>query len=184
MAESFTVRAPDLTVHSGEQALRYVMGHFCSGVVVVTSCRDGTAFGMSVQSFTSLSLDPPLVSISPARTSTSWPLIRDTGRFCVNILGGGQEELCRRFATSGGDKFAGVSWQPTRAGLPGLLGALAWIDCDIEAEHPVGDHTIVIGRVSNLHLGEGSEGPLLFFRGQYVGLSVSAFATAGVDDAQ
>jgi flavin reductase (DIM6/NTAB) family NADH-FMN oxidoreductase RutF len=155
-----------------ERALRHVMSHFCSGVAVVTSLADGATFGMAVQSFTSLSLDPPLVSICPARTSTSWPPIRDTGRFCVNILASSQEHLSRRFAISGGDKFAGVDWEPTSAGLPGLTGALAWIDCSIEAEHPAGDHTIVIGAVLDLRLGEDPDGPLLFFRGQYAALRV------------
>lgn len=155
-----------------ERALRHVMGHFCSGVVVVTSSAAGCAYGMAVQSFTSLSLNPPLVSISPACTSTSWPLIRDTGQFCVNILGRRQEHLSRQFAMSGGDKFAGVDWRPTSVGLPGLTGALARIDCEITAEHPAGDHTIVIGRVLDLHLDETREGPLLFFRGKYAALDV------------
>jgi 3-hydroxy-9,10-secoandrosta-1,3,5(10)-triene-9,17-dione monooxygenase reductase component len=71
---------------------------------------------------------------------------------------------------SGGDKFAGVAWEPTSAGLPGLTGALAWIDCSIEAEHPAGDHTIVIGSVLDLRVAEDQDGPLLFFRGQYAAL--------------
>lgn len=155
-----------------ERALRHVMGHFCSGVTVVTSSADRRAFGMAVQSFTSLSLDPPLVSICPARTSTSWPDIRDTGRFCVNILGRDQEHLSRRFAVSGGDKFADVDWEPTSAGLPGLTGALAWVDSAIKAEYPAGDHTIVVGEVLDLRLGDNTEGPLLYFRGRYAALRV------------
>jgi 3-hydroxy-9,10-secoandrosta-1,3,5(10)-triene-9,17-dione monooxygenase reductase component len=170
MAHSVGSAGTDTVPRLEERALRRVMGHFCSGVVVVTSSADSRAFGMAVQSFTSLSLDPPLVSICPACTSTSWPLIRDTGRFCVNILGSRQERLSRRFSVSGGDKFAGVDWEPTSMGMPGLRGVLAWIDCKIEAEHPAGDHTIVIGRVLDLRLGESLQGPLLFFRGHYEAL--------------
>jgi 3-hydroxy-9,10-secoandrosta-1,3,5(10)-triene-9,17-dione monooxygenase reductase component len=170
MAQGSSSVASDAAVEFDSRVLRHVMGHFCSGVVVVTSSMGGREFGMAAQSFTSLSLDPPLVSISPSRASTSWPLIRETGRFCVNILGSRQEHLSRQFAKSGGDKFAGVDWAPTAAGLPGLTGALAWIDCVIEAEHPAGDHTIVIGRVVGLGVGKSTAGPLLFFRGQYAGL--------------
>lgn len=172
MTHSLGCSVSGTSVRLEEPVLRHVMGHFCSGVAVVTSSADGRTFGMVVQSFTSLSLNPPLVSICPALTSTSWPAIRDTGRFCVNILGGGQEHVSRRFAVSGGDKFAGVAWEPTSVGLPGLTGALAWIDCEIEEEHPAGDHTIVVGRVLDLRLWENSEGPLLFFRGQYAALRV------------
>jgi 3-hydroxy-9,10-secoandrosta-1,3,5(10)-triene-9,17-dione monooxygenase reductase component len=172
MTPFFGSAGTDSSAHPDEEALRHVMGHFCSGVAVVTSSASGRAFGMAVQSFTSLSLNPPLVSICPARTSTSWPLIRDTGRFCVNILGSHQEHLSRRFAMSGGDKFIGVPWEPTSTGLPGLVGALAWIDCEVEAEHPAGDHTIVIGRVLDLRPGDTPKGPLLFFRGQYAALDV------------
>jgi 3-hydroxy-9,10-secoandrosta-1,3,5(10)-triene-9,17-dione monooxygenase reductase component len=127
MAHGSSTVAGDAAVEFDSRVLRHVMGHFCSGVVVVTSRMGGREFGMAAQSFTSLSLDPPLVSISPSRA-------------------------------------------PTAAGLPGLTGALAWIDCVIEAEHPAGDHTIVIGRVVGLGVGKSTAGPLLFFRGQYAGL--------------
>jgi flavin reductase (DIM6/NTAB) family NADH-FMN oxidoreductase RutF len=170
MTRSFGSAGTGTSARLEQRALRHVMGHFCSGVTVVTSAADGRAFGMAVQSFTSLSLDPPLVSICPSRTSTSWPPIRETSRFCVNILASSQEPLSRQFAMSGGDKFAGVAWEPTSAGLPGLTGALAWIDCSIEAEHPAGDHTIVIGSVLDLRVAEDQDGPLLFFRGQYAAL--------------
>jgi flavin reductase (DIM6/NTAB) family NADH-FMN oxidoreductase RutF len=170
MLHSLGSAGTGISARPEERALRHVMGHFCSGVAVVTSQADGRRFGMAVQSFTSLSLNPPLVSICPARTSTSWPTIRKTGRFCVNILASSQEQLSRKFAVSGGDKFAGVEWALTSAGLPGLTGALAWIDCSIEAEHPAGDHTIVIGAVLDLWLGENPDDPLLFFRGQYAAL--------------
>jgi flavin reductase (DIM6/NTAB) family NADH-FMN oxidoreductase RutF len=147
------------------------MGHFCSGIAVVTSAAADLTFGISVQSFTSLSLDPPLVSIAPARTSRSWPLIRQTGQFCVSILGSDQEQLSRQFAVSGSDKFAGVSWNETPAGLPWISGALAWVDCTIYAEYAAGDHSIVIGRVRDLGVNATAAArPLLYFRGRYAGL--------------
>lgn len=145
---------------------RQVVGHFCTGVVVVASVP-GEPAGFTVQSFTSVSLDPPLVAVCPARTSSSWPRIRSTGVFCANVLGEDQEAVARTFATRGADKFDGVAWSATPGtGSPALDGALAWIDCRIEAEHDGGDHLVVLARV--VGLGVGHEGrPLLFYRGGY-----------------
>jgi flavin reductase (DIM6/NTAB) family NADH-FMN oxidoreductase RutF len=150
-----------------ETHFRNVLGHFGSGVAIITSV-DGNAepIGMAVQSFSSLSLEPPYVFFAPAKTSTSWPRIRDTGRFCANVLSEDQEELSRGFAVSGGDKFAGVDWHESANGSPILGGCLAWIDCVIETEHDGGDHTIVVGRVLELDV-ERDGHPLLFFRGSY-----------------
>jgi 3-hydroxy-9,10-secoandrosta-1,3,5(10)-triene-9,17-dione monooxygenase reductase component len=145
---------------------RTVLGHFGSGVAIITSIDGDEPVGMAVQSFSSLSLDPPYVMFAPAKTSTSWPRVQRTGRFCANILSEDQEPLSRGFAVSGGDKFAGVPWHASSNGSPILDGVLAWIDCTIEAEHEAGDHIIVVGRVLELDVERDGQ-PLLFFRGGY-----------------
>jgi len=145
---------------------RQVLGHFCTGVTVVTSAP-GEPVGLTVQSFTSVSLDPPLVAVCPARTSTSWPRIRSAGVFCANVLAEDQEALARVFATRGADKFQGVGWAPSvSTASPVLDGVLAWIDCRIEAEHDGGDHLVVLARVVGMGLGRSGR-PLLFYRGGY-----------------
>lgn len=145
---------------------RQVVGHFCTGVAVITGVHDETPVGLTVQSFTSLSLEPPLVSFSVGRESSTWPRLKAAQTFAVNILAEDQEALCRTFATSGADKFAGVGWRPGASGAPILDDVLGWIECSIEAEHEAGDHVIVIGRVSDLDV--GTEGkPLLFYRGGF-----------------
>ncbi len=146
---------------------RHVLGHFPTGVAVVTGMDgDGEPAGMAVGSFSSVSLDPPLVAFMPDRSSTSWPRFRDTGSFCVNILGAEQESVCRAFAARGGDKFAELAWHPAGSGAPILDGVLAWIDCDTEVVHEAGDHFIVIGRVRELDIGTPAL-PLVFFQGGY-----------------
>jgi 3-hydroxy-9,10-secoandrosta-1,3,5(10)-triene-9,17-dione monooxygenase reductase component len=159
-----------LTPAIDQAHFRNVLGHFGSGVAIITSVDGDEPVGMAVQSFSSLSLDPPYVFFAPAKTSTSWPRIRDTGRFCANILSEDQEELSRGFAISGGDKFGGVTWHESGNGSPILDGCLAWIDCVIETEHDGGDHSIVVGRVLELDV-ERDGRPLLFFRGGYGRLS-------------
>jgi flavin reductase (DIM6/NTAB) family NADH-FMN oxidoreductase RutF len=149
---------------------REVLGHFASGVTVVTAMEEGEPVGFTCQSFTSLSLDPPLVALAPAKSSTSWPRIAQAGAFCVNILSDRQEALCRDFAVSGGDKFAGVPWHLGAAGTPVLDGVLAWAECELGIIHDAGDHELVTGRV--LHLGIGDGGPLLFYRGGFGRFSV------------
>ena len=158
---------PDPTGPIDPQEYRRVLGHLPTGVVGVTSLApDGSPVGMAIGSFTSVSLDPPLVAFLPARTSQTYPVIRRSGRFCVNVLTADQEHVCRAFATSGGDKFAEVSWAPSRSGSPILDGALAWVDCDVETVYEAGDHDIVIGRVRSLGLADDAL-PLVFFQGGY-----------------
>jgi 3-hydroxy-9,10-secoandrosta-1,3,5(10)-triene-9,17-dione monooxygenase reductase component len=154
-----------------QRHFRNVLGHFCSGVTAITSMDDGEPVGFACQSFAALSLDPPLVSFSPSRTSTTWPRIERTGRFCVNVLAEEQEELCRRFAVSGGDKFGDVAWHHSPLGSPILAGVLAWVDCEIDTVVDAGDHVIVIGRVRDLSVHTGSR-PLLFFRGGYERIAI------------
>ncbi|MDQ7910377.1 flavin reductase family protein [Phytohabitans sp. ZYX-F-186] len=146
---------------------RQVLGHFCSGITVVTAVADGTPAGLTCQSFFSVSLDPPLVAFSSARTSKSYPAIRRAQSFCINILAHGQERLSTAFARSGEDKWRGVSWQPAgRTGSPILDGVLAWVECATVAEHEAGDHFLTIGRVLSLEHSGATE-PLLYFRGAY-----------------
>jgi flavin reductase (DIM6/NTAB) family NADH-FMN oxidoreductase RutF len=147
---------------------RDVLGHFPTGVVVITSNgADGSPIGMAVGSFTSVSIDPPLVAFLPDRGSSTFPGIRDAGRFCVNVLAGGHEELCRTFATRGADRFNGIKWQPAEhTGSPVLEDAVAWIDCELGEIHEAGDHLIVIGNVLDLEV-QTPTLPLLFFQGGY-----------------
>ncbi|KAB1145066.1 flavin reductase family protein [Streptomyces luteolifulvus] len=149
--------------------LRHVLGHFCTGIAVITAREDGREpVGFTCQSFVSLSLAPPLVSFSVSRFSRSWPGIRRAGRFCANILSAGQEQLCRRFAATDGDRFAGVEWRASPAtGSPRLAGALAWVDCTIEAVYPGGDHRIAVGRVQDLGVTPDEPDPLLFYLARY-----------------
>lgn len=159
------------TAHIGArfdaQRFRDVLGQYPTGVSVVTAVQpDGSAAGLAVGSFTSVSLDPPLVAFLPDKSSTSWPKIREAGVFCVNVLGADQESICRTFATKAPDKFAGLGWRAAGSGSPILDRAVAWIDCDLDAVHEAGDHYIVVGRVRDLDIGHPSL-PLLFFRGGY-----------------
>jgi 3-hydroxy-9,10-secoandrosta-1,3,5(10)-triene-9,17-dione monooxygenase reductase component len=146
---------------------RRVLSHFCSGVVAVTAVAGGRPVGLTCQSFSSLSLDPPLVMFGAARASRSWPDVRRVGRFAVNILGADQEEISRTFARTGVDKFAGLTWRPGATGAPLIDGALAHVECELVAVHDGGDHEIAVGRV--LALAERAEEthPLLFFRSEY-----------------
>jgi flavin reductase (DIM6/NTAB) family NADH-FMN oxidoreductase RutF len=145
---------------------RQVLGHFATGVAVVTTTDRGEPAGLSVNSFASVSLDPPLVAFCAANASNTWAHIRATETFCVNILSEEQEHLCRVFATSDPHKFHGVGWEPAPSGAPVIAGVLAWIDCSVEAVHPAGDHSIVVGRVRELEVAREGR-PLVFYRGGY-----------------
>ncbi|MGW1496922.1 flavin reductase family protein [Streptomyces sp. NPDC002402] len=154
-----------LPVDPGE--FRRVLGHFATGLTVVTAYDEMGPAGFACQSFASLSLDPPLIAFMVARTSTTWPRIAGAGAFCVNVLGAHQGELCRGFAVSGADKFAGVPYDRAPAtGSPRLESVPAWIDCTIQAVHTGGDHLIVVGRVAALGAADEAA-PLLFHRGKF-----------------
>lgn len=149
-----------------EARFRQVLGHFPTGVTVITAAPEGEPpVGLAVGSFASLSLDPPLVLFCAAKQSSSWPKIRDAGVFCVNVLAEDQEEVCRQFAGKG-DKYAGIGWKPGHTGAPILAGVLAWIDCRVEQVLDGGDHDIVVGRVLDLEVAHEGR-PLVFFRGGY-----------------
>ena len=146
---------------------RNVLGQYPTGVCAITAVDPETGpAGMVVGSFTSVSLDPPLVAFFPDKSSSSWPKIQRAGAFCVNILGADQEDVCRSFASKASDKFAGHAYRPGVTGSPILEGTVAWIDCDLESVQEAGDHYIVLGAVRDLQL-EQPRLPLLFFQGGY-----------------
>jgi 3-hydroxy-9,10-secoandrosta-1,3,5(10)-triene-9,17-dione monooxygenase reductase component len=142
------------------------MGHFATGVTIVTATDAEGPVGMACNSFTSVSLDPPLVLFCAAKSSSTWPRIQSAHHFAVNVLSEDDEQVCRIFATKDVDRFANVTHQRGVTGAPILADALAYIDCETEVEHDAGDHVIVVGRV--VELGYATEGkPLLFYRGGY-----------------
>jgi 3-hydroxy-9,10-secoandrosta-1,3,5(10)-triene-9,17-dione monooxygenase reductase component len=155
---------------------RQVLGHFCTGVTVITTADQAGPAGFACQSFAALSLDPPLVLFCPARTSATWPRIERAGHFCANVLAGGQRELARVFGTrgpGGADRFAGLRWSPCSSGAPVLDGVLTWAGCTVEAVHEAGDHWVVVGRV--VQLGDCVAGrPLLFYRGRFASTAARA----------
>jgi flavin reductase (DIM6/NTAB) family NADH-FMN oxidoreductase RutF len=145
--------------------LKAVMGHFATGVTVVAGVESDEPIGFTAQSFHSLSIDPPLILVCPSKTVTSWPRIRDTGKFCVSILNRDQEAIAMTFASKTAEKFKEISWRVAPGtGSPMLDDAMAWIDCELDAEHDGGDHTIVVGRVVHVDINEADAHPLLFYR--------------------
>lgn len=146
--------------------MREVLGHFASGVTVVTAVTADGPIGFTCQSFSSLSLEPPLVVFAPARSSYTWRRLRDIGRFCVNVLAEGQDDVSQNFARSVADKFEGVPWTPSAHGAPVLDDIVAWIDCELWAEYDGGDHTLVVARVLDLGA-HPDRRPLLYHRGAY-----------------
>jgi 3-hydroxy-9,10-secoandrosta-1,3,5(10)-triene-9,17-dione monooxygenase reductase component len=150
---------------------RQVLGHFPTGVTVITATSGEGPAGLAVGSFFSVSLDPPLVAFCAGKSSNSYPKIEASGHFVVNILADDQEDVCRVFASKATDKFDGIGYRPAPStGAPVISDVLGWIECDIEAIHEAGDHWIVVGRVLDLEIGhEGA--PLVFFRGGYARLT-------------
>lgn len=151
-----------------EQLFRATLGHYASGITIVTGKDGGKPIGFTCQSFYSASIDPPLVSLSVMRSSTSYPRIARTGRFCVNVLADDQHRVSSQFARSGTDKWEGIDWTESSSGNPVIADTLMWLDCDLWAEHEAGDHVIVLGRVvehgaSDLETRE----PLVYYKGAY-----------------
>lgn len=162
-------------------SFRRVLGHFCTGVTVVSAMAGDEPVGFACQSFAALSLDPPLVLFCPGKGSRTWPLIESAGSFCVNVLAHSQRDVSAVFGRAGEDKFASVEWAPAPSGAPRLAGVLTWLDCAVQHVLDGGDHWIVVGRVTAL--GDTSEGrrPLLFYRGSYTATE-PAEPTPGVLD--
>ena len=149
---------------------RQVLGHYPTGVCAITALgADGAPVGMVVGTFTSVSLDPPLVGFLPDKNSASWPLIEATGHFAANIFASNQTETCRALAARVPDKFAGVAWQRSAHGLPLIDGCIARIECELHGVLDAGDHWFVLGRVIAMEADDGD--PMLFHRGRYGGFA-------------
>ena len=146
---------------------RKTLGSYPTGVVIITGDGEEGPVGLAIGSFSSVSLDPPLVGFLPDKGSSSWPKIEKTGSFCVNILAEDQLDVCRAFATKGGDKYASVTWRTAATGSPVIDGVAAWIDCTIDRVDEAGDHWFVLGRIQQMGVEREDTGPLLFFRGAY-----------------
>jgi 3-hydroxy-9,10-secoandrosta-1,3,5(10)-triene-9,17-dione monooxygenase reductase component len=146
---------------------RRVLGHFPTGVTVVTGLHGEQPAGFTIGSFTSVSLEPPLVGFLPQINSDTWQAMAPAGRFCVNVLRQEQAALCWRFAKSGvdDDRFDDLAWTRAPTGCPVLPGVLAWIDCEIDQQYEVGDHYFVVGRVIDLAHATDVHEPLVFFKG-------------------
>ncbi|MFD5869608.1 flavin reductase family protein [Streptomyces sp. NPDC060322] len=155
-----------------QRSFRDILGRFTTGVVLVTADTAEGPKGMAVNSFTSVSLDPPLVALCAADTSATWPAIRDTGSFAVTILGDRHAELCRLFSAKGVDRFAGGEWSTTRAGHPIPADGLGWLDCRISTVHPAGDHELVVAEALDGSLTDQA-GPLVFHAGRFTALAAA-----------
>ncbi|MEX1217826.1 MAG: flavin reductase family protein [Acidimicrobiales bacterium] len=145
---------------------RQVLGHFPTGVTVMTAMSEEGPAGMAIGSFSSLSLDPALVLFCASKTSASWAKIREAGKFCVNILADDQEDISRVFASKAENKFSEIGWKRSGNGAPLINGVLAYLDCDLHSVLDGGDHDIVIGGVTDLDV-KHEGGALAFFRGGY-----------------
>jgi len=160
---------PEIEFDAGH--FRMVLGHFPTGVTIVTGLADGQPMGFTIGSFTSVSLDPPLVGFLPQVDSITWDAIAPSGKFCVNVLSAAQDDLCWKFAKSGTEmtRFASVDWHPAPSGSPVLDRAVAWIDCTVEEVYTMGDHYFVLGHVDYLDADADHDGlpprPLVFYRG-------------------
>jgi len=153
---------------SGDE-LRALMRQWATGVTLVTSQDGRGPHGMTVSSFTSLSLDPPLIMVSLERGTRTHDMVSQSGRFAVVVLRASQRELAERFAGAIPDaepRFAGVTYETSPAGLPIPSGSLAYLDCEVEQSHPAGTHTIFVGRVLGGAASDGSD-PLLYYNRAY-----------------
>jgi flavin reductase (DIM6/NTAB) family NADH-FMN oxidoreductase RutF len=146
--------------------LRRVLGSFPTGVTVIAATVDGVPTGLAANSFVSVSLDPPMVSVCVAHTSTTWPTLRRAGRLGVSVLGAHQENAGRQLSARDVDRFATLDWQASADGAIFLDGSSAWLDCSIEREIPAGDHDIVLLRVHDLDA-DAAVAPLVFHGSRY-----------------
>lgn len=146
--------------------LRRAFGHYGTGVTVVTTQAPRGPLGMTANSFSSVSLDPPLVLWSPAKGSKRHDAFATAARFCIHVLGADQLPLAQRFATEGLD-FDGLDWSHGPNGAPTLAGCLATFHCDTYAVHPAGDHSLILGHVRHAAMSEESRPGLMFDQGRY-----------------
>jgi len=150
--------------------LRRVMGHFPTGVTVITTfSKTGELHGLTANAFSSVSLDPPLVLVCVDKKAESYPCFEVNKTFTVNFLADDQEDISRRFAVSGGNKFEGVGYRLGANQAPILNGVLAFIECKIVGAYDGGDHTIYVGEIEQAETREAK--PLVFYRGGYRNLS-------------
>ena len=150
------------------QRFRQVLGQVPTSVVVVTGFdAQGTPLGITIGSFVSVSLDPPLVGFLPGTSSRTWAAIAATKKFAVNVLAADQDELCWRFAKESDDRFAGVDWSPSTNGCPALAGSVVTIDCDLESNAIHGDHHFSVGRVTHLETNRDANA-MAFYKGKVV----------------
>ncbi len=170
---------PGEPAHVGDSAeaqaaarrFRDTLGRYASGVTVVTTMSDGQPVGMTCQSFSSVSVSPPLVTFLPMKTSRAWAQIQRSGKFAVNFLADGQDGLSNQMASRGTDKFEGLEWSLSTGGSPLFPGTVGHVDCTVYAVHEAGDHYIVVGRVNDMDFAVDDDGqspdPLLYFQGGY-----------------
>jgi len=148
------------------KALRRALGAFATGVTIVTArTPEGEPVGFTANSFTSVSLEPPLLLVCLSHTAASYSVFREANSFAVNVLEVGQEETAKRFASRGADKFGATPWPPGREGAPLIDGSLARFDCAMDSRVTAGDHDILIGRVMGFSLHEGAA--LLYHFGNF-----------------
>jgi flavin reductase (DIM6/NTAB) family NADH-FMN oxidoreductase RutF len=151
-------------------AFRDALSQFATGVTVITTrAESGALIGITASSFNSVSLDPPLVLWSLATKSASMPVFQANSHYVVNVLAASQVELCKRFATVKGDRFAGVSHAAGDTGMPVLDGALAWFECHNRSRYQEGDHVIFVGQVERcgVHPEAKAIAPLVFQAGLF-----------------
>ena len=168
-----------------EREFRNVLSRFATGIAVVTTTdQDGNPIGTTINSFSSVSLDPPLVLWSMGLAAYSLPAFRRAGAFAINFLPSDKQHLSQKFATPSASKFSGVDYQLDALGLPLLDGMLAYISCTTWRRYPGGDHEIFIGRVRALKIGDGD--PLVLYRGGLSSLlplaSASGYSAASESD--
>lgn len=156
-----------VTTPIGAHDFRRAMSHFASGVTVVTGMAAGEPVGFACQSFASVSLDPPLVLFCADHRGRAWPLIRQAGRFCVNVLAEDQDDTCARFGSSRGRRFDELAWTAGPSGCPALPDVLLRVHAEIENVHVAGDHDVVIGRVTHLDQVRDGVAPMVFYRGMF-----------------
>lgn len=150
---------------------REALGRFATGVTVVTAASPQGPAGMTVNSFTSVSLEPPLVLWCAALASRRWPIFRDAGAWAIHVLGAEQIDLCLRF-TRGGDGFAGLPEARNNDGVPVLPAAAARFDCRAHARHEGGDHAILVGEVARVTIAGPADAPLVFAAGRFGALTL------------
>jgi flavin reductase (DIM6/NTAB) family NADH-FMN oxidoreductase RutF len=158
--------------------LRKALGHFATGVTVVTTrAADGSPEGITVNSFASVSLDPPLVLWCLGLAAASFDTFGLSSQHLINVLAADQADVARHFATRGARRFDHLRWSPTEAGLPRLDGCIAWFEVGIRSRHEEGDHLILVGRIESFEIARGR--PLLFFNSQFAELAGAPPAHGG-----